>query len=172
MGFWLTILIIGYFFICLILVLTILMQSGKGGGLSGMIGGSTLAEAFGATGAEKTLSRWTTYAAIGFFLLAIGLTIFGANYFKKATLLQKLEEETRMEQTIPTEEATLATPLSVETKEGATSPSQPQSAVSERPVEMKSEVLELTPLSEAPGESAPATPQSPEVQAPSPSPPQ
>ncbi|MCD6384165.1 preprotein translocase subunit SecG [Candidatus Sumerlaeota bacterium] len=130
MGFGLTILLIGYVFICLFLILLILMQAGKGGGLSGLVGGSALADTFGATGAEKTLSRWTTYLAIVFFVLSIGLTILGARHFRKSSLLEELQkEEARATQTAPASAVSAPTPIQVEqtSPEKATEPTAPAS---------------------------------------------
>ncbi|HPS03651.1 MAG TPA: preprotein translocase subunit SecG, partial [Candidatus Sumerlaeota bacterium] len=68
--FW--VLFIAYIFSAAVLVLVVLVQSGKGGGLSGLVSaGSTLGDTLGATGAEKTLNRWTTYCAVGFIVFNI-----------------------------------------------------------------------------------------------------
>ncbi len=93
MGFLLTILIVVYFFVCAVMVLLILMQAGKGGGLSGLVGGSALADTFGSTGAEKSLSKFTTWLAIAFFLLTVAMTLIGSRRYKKASLLDRLEQE-------------------------------------------------------------------------------
>ena len=76
---------IAYFAVCLFLILVILFQSGKGGGLAGMLGGGggALADTFGASGAEKTLSKWTTYCAIAFLVLSLALTWIAAKQSKK-----------------------------------------------------------------------------------------
>jgi preprotein translocase subunit SecG len=77
----------GFLFICWMiasafLVLVVLVQSGKGGGLSGLIGaGSSIGDSLGATGAEKTLNKWTTYSAIVFMLFTIFLGMLGPHVF-------------------------------------------------------------------------------------------
>ena len=114
MGFLLTLLVIGYSLICVFLVALILLQAGKGGGLSGLVGGSALADTFGATGAEKTFARWTTYLAVLFFVLSLGLTFIGARHFKKASLFDRLQQEeaTAATQPIPQAQATAPQPVS------------------------------------------------------------
>lgn len=79
MAWWVWPLLALYFFICFLLMGVILIQSGKGGGLSSLgsaAGG--ISDALGATGAEKTLNKITTGIAVGFMVLAIFLSIFGA----------------------------------------------------------------------------------------------
>ncbi len=79
------------------LVLVVLVQSGKGGGLSGLVGaGSSLGDTLGATGAEKTLNRWTTYAALGFLclnilLVAIGGKVYTGNSLEKYDALTSVD---------------------------------------------------------------------------------
>jgi preprotein translocase subunit SecG len=64
--------------ICFVMIGSILMQAGKGGGLaggafggSGMSGGGS--QLFGGGGAATFLTKVTSYAALGFFLTCIGL---------------------------------------------------------------------------------------------------
>ena len=94
MGLLISILILGYILVCGFLILVVLLQSGKGGGLSGLLsGGGGLSDSFGASGAEKTLSRWTTYCAIAFLVVSLALTLLGARHFQKS-LLGEFPEET------------------------------------------------------------------------------
>ena len=58
------------------LVLMILMQEGKGGGLSG-IGGGAIGDTFGFSNASTELRKLTRYSAIVFFVLALALTFLG-----------------------------------------------------------------------------------------------
>lgn len=90
----LILLIIGlsYTAVCFFLILIILLQSGKGGGLSGMLGGSNpLTDTFGSSGAEKTLSKWTTVCAVGFFIMALLLTVMGSRVMKPSRLSDQLK---------------------------------------------------------------------------------
>jgi len=77
---------------CMFLILVILLQSGKGSGLSGMLGGSNpLMDSLGATGTEKALSKWTTISAIAFFIIALMLTLLGGKLMKVTRLSDQLK---------------------------------------------------------------------------------
>lgn len=77
--------LLGLFYIgtCIWLVLVVLMQEGKSGGMAGMESASqapgALTDTFGAGGANKTLFKITAWSAGIFFCLAVALTIFGTN---------------------------------------------------------------------------------------------
>lgn len=60
---------------CLILITSILLQSGRGSGLSDLFGGGTSQTIFG-TRISTFLTRITTTAAVVFLLTCLGLTIF------------------------------------------------------------------------------------------------
>ncbi len=71
--------ILGFFFIvlCLFLMLIVLLQPGKSGGLGGLGGGSAssaISESLGATQAEKSLANWTSWGMGIFFILCLLLT--------------------------------------------------------------------------------------------------
>ena len=95
MGLLISILILVYVSVCGFLILVVLLQSGKGGGLSGLLsGGGGLSDSFGASGAEKTLSHWTTYCAIAFLVVSLALTLLGARHFQKSLFPEEFYEET------------------------------------------------------------------------------
>lgn len=78
MSWWMAVILFVYLILCFWLIFVILIQSGKGGGLSSLGGASEgLSEALGATGAEKTLNKLTTLSAVGFMVLAIVLAVGG-----------------------------------------------------------------------------------------------
>jgi preprotein translocase subunit SecG len=60
---------------CIILVLVVLLQSGKGADLAGAFGGGATQTAFGSRGPASFLSKLTTVAAIVFMLTSIGLSM-------------------------------------------------------------------------------------------------
>src|SRR5690606_10245550 len=75
---WMIILLFIYVVICFLLMGAILLQSGKGGGLSSLAGaGGGIGDAIGATGAEKTMNKITTGVAVSFMLMAILLSLLG-----------------------------------------------------------------------------------------------
>ena len=61
------------------LILTVLLQSGKGGGLAGAFGGGAAQTLFGGRGAATFLSKATTVAAIVFMLTSLGLAYLASH---------------------------------------------------------------------------------------------
>jgi preprotein translocase subunit SecG len=61
--------------VCLILILVVLLQSGKGADLAGAFGGGGSQTAFGARGTATFLSKLTTGAAIVFMLTSLSLSL-------------------------------------------------------------------------------------------------
>lgn len=71
---WHTILLFIYFLICLGLVLSVLLQTTKSEGLSGIIGGSTQSVFKGKKGFEEQLQTITNYLAVGFMVMSMLVT--------------------------------------------------------------------------------------------------
>ena len=68
-------LMIVYVIVCLALIATVLLQSGRSAGLSGAIAGGAQSLFGKKKGLDDLLGRVTTGLAIGFMLLAIALTV-------------------------------------------------------------------------------------------------
>ncbi|NLD61607.1 preprotein translocase subunit SecG, partial [Candidatus Sumerlaeota bacterium] len=104
------------------LVLTILMQEGKGGGLSGL-GGSAIGDTFGFSNASTELRKFTRYSAIAFFAIALILTFIGESsihnaekeFFKGAQVEETTPEKANDAATTATAEETTATTAAEET---------------------------------------------------------
>ncbi|MCH7852119.1 MAG: preprotein translocase subunit SecG [Candidatus Marinimicrobia bacterium] len=58
-----------------LLITVILLQSGRGGGLAGTLGGGVSTAMFGGQGADKVMTRLTTGLAAAFMVLAILISI-------------------------------------------------------------------------------------------------
>ncbi len=71
----LTLLIIFHLLAALILILVIMLQSGKAGDLSSTFGGASSQTAFGVRGATTVLTKITTACAIIFVSTSLGLAI-------------------------------------------------------------------------------------------------
>ncbi len=69
-----TILIIFHVFTCVILVLVVLLQAGKDGGL-GTMGGGGSQTVFGSSGGANFFTKFTTGTAIVFMATSIALTL-------------------------------------------------------------------------------------------------
>ena len=76
---------------CIALMVTILLQSGKGGGLAGSFGGGTSQTLFGGRGAATFLSRGATILAVVFFLtsLTLGLSSSRVTAVGSRSLIQE-----------------------------------------------------------------------------------
>ena len=81
---------------CLILIAAILLQTGKGGGLSDMLGGGGSSQTLFGTRASTFLLRATTVAAITFLLTCITLTVISSKKVKSlmggASVMELVEE--------------------------------------------------------------------------------
>jgi len=72
--------VLGLFFValCLLLILLVLIQPSKSGGMGGLAGGAAggaISETLGATEGEKQLARWTAIGMTVFFVMCLGLTL-------------------------------------------------------------------------------------------------
>ena len=63
--------------VCIMLLIIILLQSGKSGGMGGAISGQSMNDAFGGDGADKLMVRLTRILAFAFMILAIGIGQMG-----------------------------------------------------------------------------------------------
>src|SRR5262245_30418645 len=73
-----TLLTIVHVIVCLFLMLTVLLQSGKGGGMGAAFGGGSAATVFGGSGASSFLRRLTAGAATVFMLTSITLAFLSS----------------------------------------------------------------------------------------------
>lgn len=111
--------------VCLILIITVLLQSGKAGDLAGAFGGAGSQSVFGPRGAASILSKLTTISAVLFMITSMGLWILSS---KGARSVVRGEETTATETaTVPakkTEGEEVKPPAEVkqETQEKATPP--------------------------------------------------
>lgn len=64
--------------VCLLLVLVVLLQSGRAADLAGAFGGSGSQTAFGPRGAASLLSRATTFLAIVFMVSSLVLAVYAS----------------------------------------------------------------------------------------------
>src|SRR6202046_1486225 len=60
---------------CLVLIIVVLLQSGKAADLAGAFGGAGSQTAFGPRGAATLLSQATTWCAVMFMLTSMALTM-------------------------------------------------------------------------------------------------
>jgi preprotein translocase subunit SecG len=72
------ILIAVHVLVCIVLILVVLLQSSKGGGLAGAFGGAGGQTMFGGQETATFLSKATTYLAIAFMVLSLLLAFLSA----------------------------------------------------------------------------------------------
>jgi len=78
---------------CLVLVIVVLLQSGKAADLAGAFGGAGSQTAFGPRGAANVLSKATTWCAVMFMLCAFAMTLRTDEGLKEGgSILQKVSK--------------------------------------------------------------------------------
>ena len=87
-------LLTGFFILnCLVLIIVVLLQSGKAADLAGAFGGAGSQTAFGPRGAANVLSKATTWCAIMFMLCAMALVLRSDKAVGQAgSILQKVSK--------------------------------------------------------------------------------
>lgn len=73
-----TVLYVIHILVCLSLIPIILLQSGKGGGVSAAFGGGGSSTMFGSKGASNFLTKMTTGAAIVFMITSLSLSWYSS----------------------------------------------------------------------------------------------
>ena len=78
--------------ISIFLVIVILLQSSKGGGLSGTFGGQASTALFGPRGTANVLSTLTKYLAVGFLVISLTLSLLAGAGSTPQSVTQKVLE--------------------------------------------------------------------------------
>ena|SRR3989338_7909141 len=71
-------LIVLHIIVCFILIMVVLLQSGKAADLAGAFGGGGSQTALGSRGAATILTKATTIAAVLFMMTSLGLALLGS----------------------------------------------------------------------------------------------
>ena len=90
-------LLTGFFVInCMVLIIVVLLQSGKAADLAGAFGGAGSQTAFGPRGAANVLSKATTWCAIMFMVCALALVLRTDKAVEQGgSVLQKVSQPTK-----------------------------------------------------------------------------
>ncbi len=100
-----TLILILFLIVCILMTITILMQSSKGGGLAGAFGGAGagMGSVFGGRGAATFLSKATAVLAAAFFLLAFILSYMdsGSSANAPAGIVEQELQKQQSEQVLP-----------------------------------------------------------------------
>jgi preprotein translocase subunit SecG len=118
--------------VCFILIIAVLLQSGKGADLAGAFGGGGSQTAFGSRGPATFLSRLTSVAAITFMVTSLALSLFYNQGTTSALSRVPVEDPNApVTTTVPATPTTLpaATPPSPDSSQAPVSPSPSPSEV-------------------------------------------
>lgn len=85
-------LIVIYIIACFILIAVILLQAGRGGGLSEAFGGRGMEQTIFGTRATTFLTRMTAIAAVIFILISLSLAAISSRRSESLIELEKIEE--------------------------------------------------------------------------------
>ena len=139
-------LLTGFFILnCLVLIIVVLLQSGKAADLAGAFGGAGSQTAFGPRGAANVLSKATTWCAIMFMLCAMAMVLRSEKAIGQgSSILQKVSQ--------PAPKQSPVTPPTTPATTPGTAPAASQ------------------PASQTPASSQPTTQQAPASSQPAPAP--
>ena len=98
--------------VCAILVLVVLLQSGRSADLAGAFGGGATQTAFGSRGPASFLSKMTTAAAVVFMVTSIALSLIAVKSESKSIL-----EGAKQQSAQPAKKETAAPPVAVPSRE-------------------------------------------------------
>jgi preprotein translocase subunit SecG len=85
--------------VCVVLILVVLLQSGKAADLAGAFGGGGSQTALGSRGAATFLTKATTTCAVLFMLTSLGLALLGSQ--RDASVLESLPTEATAPAALP-----------------------------------------------------------------------
>ncbi len=80
--------------VCVILVLVVLLQSGRGADLAGAFGGGATQTAFGSRGPASFLSKMTTASAVVFMITSIALSMITFQRESPKSILETTRQQT------------------------------------------------------------------------------
>ncbi len=155
-----TLVIIVHVIVSVIMVLFILLQSGKGADIGAVFGGGSSQTVFGSTGATPFLSKVTIGAAVTFMITSIVLSYFSG---QAVPVAQSIMDE----QPVKEAPVTPGAPGTKETPAPAKSDQAPAPNAEQAPAASTSSPTAPAPAKEAP--SAPAQPAAPAATTPPPS---
>jgi len=130
-GFLIALITVLHIVVCISLMASILLQSGKGGGLAGTFGAGSSQTLFGGRGAATFLSRATTVLAVTFFLtsLTLGLNASRASGGRRSLIQEEARRKSGAGQTAVPGGGTTTSPGPAATQQQP----QPQPAATQGP---------------------------------------
>jgi preprotein translocase subunit SecG len=129
-------LLTGFFILnCLVLIIVVLLQSGKAADLAGAFGGAGSQTAFGPRGAANVLSKATTWCAIMFMVCAFALVLRTDKAVGQGSSILERVSQPAPKSAAKTPAAPVTTPATTPTTTPSTTPStsQPNSKPASQP---------------------------------------
>jgi preprotein translocase subunit SecG len=133
---------------CLVLIVVVLLQSGKAADLAGAFGGAGSQTAFGPRGAANVLSKATTWCAVMFMLCSFAMVLRIDKSVGGSSILERVSQPAPKPAPLKTTPAPVTPPASAPASTPAAPASAPSSAPSTTPTS--------APQSSAPASSKPA----------------
>ena len=113
---------------CLVLIIVVLLQSGKAADLAGAFGGAGSQTAFGPRGAANVLSKATTWCAVMFMLCALAMVLRTDKAVGQgSSILERVSKPVPKPAPATTPAAPATTPATNPATTPTTAPSAPQS---------------------------------------------
>jgi preprotein translocase subunit SecG len=148
---------------CLVLIIVVLLQSGKAADLAGAFGGAGSQTAFGPRGAANVLSKATTWCAIMFMVCAMALVLRTDKAVEQgSSILQRVSQPAPKPASTPA--APMSTPATTPAATPATTPPAPQSNTppsSQAPAGQQPAAQQPASQPPAPSQPTPAPPKKP-----------
>lgn len=145
-----TIIIVVHVIVCIALVLTVLLQTGKGASLGAAFGGSTQT-VFGATGGAGFFEKLTTAVAIIFMATSLSLTYMSAKRGGESIMKQPVAQEQKASAEARKTAAETA-PTTAAPQPAATEAAQPAASSSATPATQTPAAPAASATSSAPSE--------------------
>jgi len=114
---------------CLVLIIVVLLQSGKAADLAGAFGGAGSQTAFGPRGAANVLSKATTWCAVMFMLCAFAMVLRTDKAVGQgSSILERVSQPVPKPAPVTAPAAPATTPATTPATAPVTPPSTPQSS--------------------------------------------
>ena len=127
-------LVIVYVLVCFLLIVVVLLQSGKAADLAGAFGGAGSQTAFGPRGAATFLSKATTWCAVMFMITSMALVLRQDFYRGGGSILEKFSKPAPKSAPAPA----TSVPSTLPPAQQQTPPaSQPPAASQQQPAQQK-----------------------------------
>src|SRR6185312_13808366 len=149
-----TLITIVHVFVCFFLILVVLLQAGKGGGMGIAFGSSTSSQVFGGRGAGSFLEKLTAGTAVVFMVTSITLAYFASQ--SDSSRLQKLSAQKQKQEQKDAKKAADDQVQKEAAERAKALGTQPAPATTPNAPASSTTAPAATPAEKAPAEKAPA----------------